>query len=386
MEIINRTSRARTNDEVIRDLMAETSGTYDLGILFFSAIGQSAIDDILTGLSQMDIKNLVGCTGAGIVSTFEEVEGEPAVSLMLARLPGVTIRPFSINQPQLESLTKPDDWYKYLEVFPNENPVFLLFPDPFNLNLSKMLSGMNQAYPKCPVIGGIASASMEPNGNTLILNDEILTEGAVGLSLNGNLVVDTVVSQGCRPIGNTFIVTKAEENIIHEIAGQKFFQILSDVLEGSSDRDRALAQEALFIGIATNEYKHELKRGDFLIRGLMGVDEKTGSGYIGDYIHAGQTVQFHVRDAQSATEDLNELLTRQKAMGVKKPSGALLFSCNGRGEHLFRQKNHDIGIFQNHMGSIPVGGFFCAGEIGPIGNYNFLHGFTDSIALFYPKT
>jgi small ligand-binding sensory domain FIST len=254
----------------------------------------------------------------------------------------------------------------------------------FNMNL--FLELIKEAYPQAPIIGGLASAATQPNKNTLILDDESCTEGLIGIVLNGNIRVDTVVSQGCRPIGETYIITKAENNIIYELAGKNFTQILQETLEKAPEQDRLLAQEAIFLGIAINEYIHEYKRGDFLIRGLMGIDQKTGAGIIGDYIQAGQTIQFHVRDAQSATEDLNELLTRQqKNEKSQKPKGALVFSCNGRGEYLFQQKNHDINIIQKHIGPVPAAGFFCAGEIGPIGGNNFLHGFTDSIGLFYPK-
>ncbi len=387
MEIINLSSKSIHQPEIIRELTSGAEGEYDLGILFISPRSASNIQSIIEELKKvLRVKTLIGCTGAGIISTFEEMERQPAISLILARLPGVTIRPFYVQQPQLDGLKEPKDWYEFLEVFPNENPVFILLPDPFNLNLNTLMDGMNHAYPKCPVVGGIASASAEPNGNSLFINQVIYSSGAVGVVLNGNLTVNTVVSQGCRPIGETFIVTKAKDNVIFEIAGQNFFKVISEVVEQSSVKDKSLAQEAIFVGIAIDEYKDGFKRGDFVIRGLMGIDEKTGAGYLGDYIKAGQTIQFHVRDAETATEDLNALLNLEnKNTEGKKPKGALLFSCNGRGERLFRQKNHDINILQNYVGKIPTAGFFCAGEIGPVGKNNFLHGFTDSIALFYVK-
>ena len=387
MHIVNITSKAVKPTEIVQDIITKVQGVYDLGIFFVSPRNKSDIEDILRGVNQsVGIKNLIGCTGAGIISTFEEVERQPAVSLVLADFPGVTIKPFVIRQPQLDGLKEPPSWYEFLDIYPNENPVFILLPDPFNLNLNQLLSEMNRAYKNCPIIGGIASASSEPLGNTLIANGEFYQDGVVGVSLTGNLTVSTVVSQGCRPIGETFIVTKAKENIFFEIAGKNFYEVISKVLEKASPRDKQLAQEAIFVGIAIDEYKHGFKRGDFVIRGLMGIDEKTGAGYIGDYIQPGQTIQFHVRDAQSATEDLNELLNQQqKNLNGKKPKGALVFSCNGRGEQLFKEKNHDINIIQTYIGAVPAGGFFCAGEIGPVGKSNFLHGFTESIALFYPK-
>lgn len=387
MEILNLISKSTNTPEIIRDLSFKTEGEYDLGLLFFSPRNRPHIEEVVEGLRKtLKIKNMIGCTGAGIIATDEEMERQPAVSLILAKFPQVMIRPFYIQQVQLDGLKEPKDWYEFLDVYPTENPIFILLPDPFNLNLNMLMSGLNRAYPKCPVVGGIASASNEPNGNTLFVGHEFYSDGAVGLILSGNLLVDTVVSQGCRPIGETFIVTKAKENIIYEIAGQNFFKVINEVVEKSNPRDKQLAQEAIFVGVAMDEYKDNFKRGDFVIRGLMGIDEKNGAGYLGDYIKTGQTIQFHVRDAQTATEDLNALLDQQqKTVQGKKPKGALLFSCNGRGEYLFRQKNHDITIIHNHVGKVPTAGFFCAGEIGPVGKSNFLHGFTDSLVLFYSK-
>ena len=195
-----------------------------------------------------------------------------------------------------------------------------------------------------------------------------------------------MVSQGCRPIGETFIVTKAQRNIVYELAGRPFYKVLEEVLNKGTDYDRHLAHEAIFVGIAMNEYKDKFKRGDFLIRGVMGVEPQSGAGAVGDYMRVGQTVQFHLRDAKTANEDLHELLKQYKTKKQTTAAhGAFVFSCNGRGINLFKEHDHDIRIIQHHLGPVPAAGFFCAGEIGPVGGINFLHGFTNSMALFYPQ-
>lgn len=388
MEFISRVSQSSTKDEIIRELTHGPSGDFDLGVLFLSPMPESDAQEIAQGLrKKITIKNLLACTCAGIIGSDVELENQPAVSLILSKLPGVQIRPFFLNQSQLEALQTSEDWHNFFEIYPNENPVFLILPDPFQLDMNLFLKSINQVYPNCPMIGGLASASGQPNGNTLILNNDSYDQGMVGFVLTGNFRAETVVSQGCRPIGNTYIVTKAQDNIIYEIAGKKFLAVLSSVMNQCSERDRLLMQEAVFIGVAMDEYTHEYKRGDFLIRGLMGIDRQSEAGIIGDLIRSGQTIQFHVRDAQSATEDLHELLKlQQNHVKNQKPKGALVFSCNGRGEHLFRQKNHDIKVIQQRVGPVPAAGFFCAGEIGNVGKQNFLHGFTNSMVLFYPRT
>jgi len=387
MEFISRVSQSSLNDKIVKELTNGPSGNFDMGVLFVSLKSTADIQEIVQGIREnLTIKNILACTCAGIIGSDIELEHLPAASLILTKLPGVMIQPFYLNQTQMEGLQTSGDWHNYFEVYPSENPIFLILPDPFLLDMNSFLNGINKAYSNCPIIGGLASASGQPNGNTLILNNDSYTEGMVGFVLTGNFRAETVVSQGCRPIGKTYIVTKAQDNLIYEIAGKRFLDVLSSVMNQCSERDRFLMQEAVFIGIAMDEYKHEYKRGDFLIRGLMGLDQQSEAGVIGDLIRSGQTIQFHVRDAQSAREDLHELLRlQQNHVKNQKPKGALVFSCNGRGEHLFRQKNHDIEVIQHYLGPVPAAGFFCAGEIGAVGKQNFLHGFTNSMILFYPQ-
>ena len=388
MKFTSRITTANTTAQILEDLIKGQEDSFDLGILFLSIANQGIVRDIVQGLnSKIPIKSLIGCTSAGVIGSNDEIEHQAATVLVLAKLPDVKILPFAINQTQLEGLKTAEEWYQFFETYPNEKPTFILLPDPFLLDLNLLLGNLNRFYPGSAVAGGLASAAASPGENTLILDREQINEGAVGLVLTGNVRIETVVSQGCRPVGETFIVTRAEENLIYSLAGKPFMEVVQKMLKKLPQRDRVLAHEALFVGIATDEYKHELKRGDFLIRGLMGIDQETGAGVIADYIKTGQTVQFHLRDGETASEDLNELmLSQQLKMVNTRPQGALVFCCNGRGQSMFEEKNHDIGIIQHYMGSVPAGGFFCAGEIGPVGKQNFLHGFTNSIVLFYPLT
>ncbi len=387
MEFISQISSAADTSKVIEDLTRGVEGQFDLGFLFMASFNKIAAEEIMMLLRRrIKVRNFLGCTCAGVIGSQTEIEGQPANVLILGKLPGVKILPFVLNQSELESLKSKEDWYNFFQVFPNEAPIFLVLPDPFMFDMNYFLNQINQFYPKCQIMGGLASGAFQPGQNTLILNGESFDGGLVGAVLTGDVTLKTVVSQGCRPIGETFIVTKARDNIIRELAGRPFLEVLQEVMHNVSAQDKLLAQEALFVGIAMDEYRHEFKRGDFLIRGLMGIDQTSGAGLIADYVKKGQTIQFHVRDANAATEDLQELLNGFKHGSFEKPKGALVFSCNGRGINLFREKDHDIKLIQQFLGPMPAAGFFCAGEIGPVCHHNFLHGFTSSIALFYPKT
>ena len=387
MDFISRITAATDPQKIAQELTRDLNGTYQLGVLFTSHFDRAAIEKMVSHIREKGhVEYLIGCSCAGIIGSKEEIERKTATSLILSRLPGVKITPFTLHQAQLEGLQSPEDWYHFFEVFPSEKPIFVALPDPFRFDALHFVEQLNRVYPGSPVVGGLASGANSPGANTLILNHEFYDDGVVGVLLTGDIVVETVVSQGCRPIGKTYIVTKADENYIYSLAGRPCPDVLKDELGKLSPEDQMLAQEAVFVGIAMDEYKHDLRRGDFLIRGLMGIDPITGAGVIADTVKTGQTIQFHLRDAKTAREDLNELLSRQQTrMNQRKPNGALVFCCNGRGEYLFKEKNHDIQIIQKYLGVIPTAGFFCAGEIGPVGKSNFLHGFTNSIALFYPK-
>lgn len=388
MEFINRITEADQPTQIIADLFVQVEGDFDLGILYICPWAPYDPVELFEAIKTRGrIRHLICCTCAGIIGTEREIEGRPSASLMLMRLPQVKITPFALSQPVLEGLKSKEDWYNFLEVYPNENPSFIVFADPFAFDGNGFLAALNQVYPSRPIVGGLASAASGPGENVLILDGEVMKDGLVGVCLTGNLRVETVVSQGCRPIGETFIVTRAVRNIIYELAGRPFYKVLEEVLNKGTEYDRHLAHEAVFVGIAMNEYKDQFKRGDFLIRGVIGVEPQSGAGVVGDHMHVGQTVQFHLRDAKTANEDLHELLKQYKTKKqATSAHGAFVFSCNGRGVNLFNERDHDIRIIQHHLGPVPAAGFFCAGEIGPVGGVNFLHGFTNSMALFYPTS
>jgi small ligand-binding sensory domain FIST len=228
----------------------------------------------------------------------------------------------------------------------------------------------------------MASGGAGPGENRLLLNGQGLLSGGVGAILRGGPQVHSIVSQGCRPIGSTFIVTKVENNVILELGGKPALSRLEQTYAGLSEEDRHLIRKGLHVGIAMNEFKQTFSRGDFLISNVLGADRESGAVAIGNFVRTGQTVQFHIRDADTADEDLKQLLAAHSTNVAGKPRGALLFSCNGRGTQLFPKPDHDTGVIQQVCGPLPLAGFFAQGELGPVGDRNYIHGFTASIALF----
>jgi small ligand-binding sensory domain FIST len=327
-----------------------------------------------TLLEQGNTKHVLGCTGESIVGEDREVEGAPALVAWAIELPGVTFQPLRLGEPGNPALS----WAQELE--DPSRGAMLFLADPFSFRTDEFLGGLFQAARGLRVVGGMASGSQVPRGNQLVLDGEAFHDGAVAMGLGGQLALRTVVSQGCRPVGHTMIVTRAEQNIIRELGRRPALEALREVFENLSPEDQGKVQDGLFLGRVINEYQGSFRRGDFLIRNVVGADE-SGAIQITDKIRVGQTVQFHVRDAETAHEDLRENLLEQ-AKGAGRPQGALLFTCNGRGSRLFDRPDHDVRLIHEVYGAIPIVGFFAMGEIGPIGGQNFLHGYTASLAIF----
>jgi small ligand-binding sensory domain FIST len=266
---------------------------------------------------------------------------------------------------------------------PLDTRLFLLLGDPFSTPMDDLLEAFNEHFPGIPVVGGMASGALRPEGNTLWIGENITHEGAVGIAFAGAFEADVVVSQGCRPIWRPFKVDSAHRNVIFNLEGRPPLAWIQDLIPELSEEDRLLLQNGLFVGRSIKPGQETLGRGDFLIRGVIGIDQQSGAIAIGDSIMEGETVQFHVRDALAATEDLEMMLIPQAFR--LPPSGALLFSCNGRGLRLYDRPNGDISVVQANLQDTHLAGFFCAGEIGPIGGTNFLHGHTASLVIFRPS-
>lgn len=361
-----------------------TPGMVDLALLFATGHYEDDLDDIVEHIGSF-VSNavLIGCTAEGTLGHDREIERAPSMSLLVATLPDVTIRPFHLRQSELHAADDEAEWERMVGVTKDSQPLFVALADPFRFAVHDFIESLNMFYPGAPLVGGVASAGQRPEQNRLIINGEIEREGVVGVAMTGAFEVDTVVSQGCRPIGKPFVITRGERNVIRELGGRPALQQLHDVIVNLSPHDEELAKQSLFVGRVIDEYKDRFGRGDFLIHNILGVDKESGALGIAGLARVGTTVQFHVRDADSADEDLRVMLAQHKEQGVR---GAMLFSCNGRGTHMWPEPGHDIGALRDILGSVPTAGFFCGGEFGPIGGRNFVHGFTASIALFRERS
>jgi small ligand-binding sensory domain FIST len=395
--------------EVVAQIKQSLSGTPDLGIVFISSAYSSEYPRLVPLiLEQLPLKVIIGCDGGGVVGMnslkeAQEVEQNPALSLTVAYLPEIEVHPFHIRVQDIPDLDSPPlHWINLMGVPPEKEPEFILLSDPFASKINDLLAGLDFAYSTSTKVGGLASSGVMGALNGLFYHtpeggSQLYREGTIGVALSGNIKFKTIVAQGCRPIGEPYQVTQQERNIIIELgeitsAGTEIkhrppLEVLREVVQGLNESDRLLAQNSLFIGIVRNEFKLKLKAGDFVVRNVLGVDPRSGAIAIGDRIRPGQRIQFHLRDAQTSAEDLEQLLkdyTRQDDQ-KHEPIGALIFSCLGRGYNLYKQPNFDSHLFGRYLPHLSLSGFFCNGEIGPISGQTFLHGYTSVFCIICSK-
>lgn len=375
--------------DALAEALAQTGplrgGEADLLFLFASAAYAGDFDQLLAeAAAATRARVLIGCSGQGVIGLAREIENEPALSLLALRLPGAVLRPAHITQADLERYQRPEQWHT-LTGIPQSVNALLLFADPFTLDAERLLAVLSHAYPGIPLVGGMASGDQDRRQTHLFLNGDVYDHGAVALALGGAYMVRTIVSQGATPIGEPWIITGAEGQVIHTIARRPAYEVLVETLGELSAEMQARARGNLLVGLAMDEYQQEFRRGDFLIRNLLGVDRDSGALVVSALPGVGQTVQFQIRDAAAASEDLHAMLGAVTATQGEQPVAALLCACNGRGVGLFGTPGHDARTLAERLGPIPVVGLFCNGEIGPVGSRNFLHGFTASIALVVPR-
>jgi small ligand-binding sensory domain FIST len=353
--------------EVAGSVLERLGSEPELAALFCSPHHVEALADIAESVRRVLRPGvLIGATGVAVLGGAREVEDAPAVSLWAGRVAEVprAVRLTAVRTPSGVAL----QGLSGSTLGPGD--MLVLLADPFSLPIAAIVGAVDN-----PVIGGLASAAANPGGNRLVLDDEVVADGGVGVILPAEVATATVVSQGCRPVGQPMIVTRAEGNLVHELAGRPALDRLDDLVRAAGPGERSLLASGLHFGIAIDEHRETFGRGDFLVRAVLGADRGRRALAVGQQVDVGTTVQFHVRDAAAADEDLRTMLAGRHG------DGALVFTCNGRGQRLFGERHHDARMVHDLLDAPALAGMFCAGEIGPIGGRSFVHGFTASVLV-----
>jgi len=368
---------SEASTEAAREARAAVGGgAVDLACLFLSPEHFASAEEALPSVQEeLAPRHLLGCVAEGVVAGLRELESGPGAAVWAASLPGAEIETF-------HSLAVATEDGVAVTSFPDLDGADLvaLLVDPFSFPAAGFLTKLNEEEDRAPLVGGLAAGGGEPDTQALFVDGEVVYEGAVGAVVRG-APVRTVVSQGCEPVGRDAVITNAEGNVVFELAGEPALERLKgDLATMTEGQQRSAARGGVLAGLVIDENRADYRRGDYLMRGLMGVDEDTGALAVAEAVRVGQTLRFHVRDADAADEDLRENLAH--AIDGDRVAGALLFTCNGRGTSLFAAPDHDARAVGELVGGDAVAGFFCAGEIGPVGGKPFLHGFTATLAVF----
>lgn len=368
--------------EVAGLLSAAIDDPIDLVFVFASFHHRETLSEAVADIRQtLAPKIIIGMTVESAVGCDIELEGVAGLSAIAIYMPGITLTPWLTTPKRPVPISKPEKIPQWIGLQEDTKGVFF-FADPFTTPITRLLPalvncrGENQPL---PIIGGMASGASQESFNRLILDDQTIQSGGIGLTVSGNIEIDCVVSQGCRPIGDPLRVTKIEGNVILELGGKPSLEVLKTLASELDEYERSLLEGGFLLGGVIDEHKNHFGRGDFLVRSILGIDRKRKGIAVGEFYRLGKTVQFHVRDAQTAVEDLQLLLDAQQLN--KQPFAGLLVTCNGRGRSLFHEEDRDLTIIRDRIGEVPIAGFFAAGEIGPISEKSFLHGHTSCLTL-----
>ncbi|MBT4693041.1 MAG: hypothetical protein HOB73_06840 [Planctomycetaceae bacterium] len=369
-------------EKCCQTLIEDIEVSPDLAMVFVSPHFADEFQEIADAIQEkLQPSNMIGCVGDSIISGGREIEGDPAITIWASALPDTKIETTHLLLQRVSDggIISGTEKLPIEHITVRQESVLIVLGEPFSFPTDLLLSQLAEDYPELRVLGGMASGFQRPGKNLVLVNGTVCCEGAAGLLIDGGVQVHSVVSQGCRPIGDRLVVTKVEQNMVLELGGKPAMKVLEELFMRLPTSDKDLMSQGFFLGRVISEYQDDYEMGDFLIRNVTGIDTERGAIVVNDYFKVGQTVQFQVRDEESASNELRQMLVKNESAEV---NGGLLFTCNGRGTRLFAEPNHDAGVIKETVGDIPLAGFFAQGEIGPVGGENQVHGYTASVVLF----
>jgi small ligand-binding sensory domain FIST len=354
----------------------------DLLLLFANAVYTEAFPELLREAAERSgALELAGCGASGVIAGDRELEGQPAIAALALRVNGSLLAVHRVWPDDLaDGGPAPGGWPSRLGLLANACTGLIVLADPFSTDVGVLIAGLERDYPGVPLVGGLASGHPSVHHTHVFFGTQASGQGAVVVGLSGSAAIKPIVSQGCEPIGKPWTITQAEGHIVRTIGNRPAYEVIVETVEALTPPERQRVARNLLVGLAMDEYRDEFNRGDFLIRNLLGVDPQSGAIAIGAEPQVGQTIQFQVRDAKAADEELRHMLAASAGV-APQTAAAVLFACNGRGVGLFGQPDHDARTTRELLGPVPLVGLFCNGEIGPVGPTTYLHGFTASLAL-----
>ena len=371
-------------DLAIHQVMTADDPAPDVVLLFASPVFSDSFSQLIGETRERTgAGTLLGCAASGFLANGHEVEDRPGLALMALWLPGATLHPIRLHQEHVSLLQDRESWITATGTTPDLINAWLLIAEPYRIDVQAVIQGVAQLHPGCAIMGGLSSGNAQERRSWVFFDDQVYDEGGVALAIGGPYQLLPFVSQGCGPIGETWTITNTDRNALLSISNRTVLEVLRDTLESLPESQRHHATSRLVVGFAVDEYRDEFHRGDFVVRGVIGIDQKRGAIIVGGMPRIGQTIQFHLREACTADVDLHQTLADARAITSDRSLVAgILCTCNGRGADLFNTPNHDAAAVQAAFGEdLPVAGLFCAGEIGPLAKRTVLHGFSSTLGL-----
>lgn len=350
-------------------------GPIDLAVVFASPRYGACIDRIPVLLHELlGARTQIGCSGAAMVGDGQLLSNRHGICVLAGRLPGVDLHTVVLGNGDLPDADgPPSGWHQLLPLPPERVRGMIVLSEPFHCDTRALLAGLDFGWPGVPKVGGVASGSRHPEGHVLFAGRGVHRSGAVVLSLAGAVEMRTVVSQGCRPIGRPGRITKAERNRLVAVDDTPAKNFVEQQLALLNEEDLVLAERSpLFLGIGSDPFALQAPRNEqFLVRNILGIDPDSGNLLVGDHLAVGRHVQLHLRDASSSQHDLQERLA---AASPRTAQAALLFRCLGR-------EGAEHETFAAVAEGVPMAGFHCNGEIGPVGDDTHLQSYTAVVAM-----
>jgi small ligand-binding sensory domain FIST len=350
-----------------------------LALVFLSGDAQDAAHEVLHVVRRVTgARTVVGCSGAGVLTERRELEGESAAAVLVVQDDRLVARPIAIQSLQGDGAALAREIGDAVESTVAEGGSLMLLPDPRGFEPAPTLQGLAEVLGPVPVLGAVAAGIGEP---VELCNTESFAGGLAGVALSGPVPL-IGVAQGCAPIGEPYVITRAERNVVHQIAGRPALEVLREAMQSVENAEERIPRAGIFAGLAMDPAKSPLERGDFLVRNLIGADPKSGAVAIAELVRVGQTIQFQLRDAQASREDLEAMLASLRArLDGRRVVAGCYFNCAGRGRGLYGEPDHDVTLIREALGEFPLAGFFGNGELAPVGRRNFFHNYTGALLL-----
>ena len=350
-----------------------------IALVFLSGDARAAAHEILHVVRRVTgARTVVGCSGVGVLTDEREIEGTTAAAVLVIQDERLVARALSIENLGAADLDPARTIAESAGATLAEGGSLMLLPDPRGLDPAALLGGLADGLGPVPVVGAVAAAPGEP---IELCNTETVSGGLAGIAISGPAPF-IGVAQGCAPIGEPYVVTRAEGNVVHRIAGRPALEVLREAMATVENAEERIPRAGLFAGLAMDPAKSPLERGDFLVRNLAGVDPRSGAVAVAERVRVGQTIQFQLRDARASREDLEATVASLRTrLGGRRPVFGCYFNCAGRGQGLYGEPDHDVTVIRQALGEFPLAGFFGNGELAPVGRQNFFHTYTGVLLL-----